>query len=103
MTKSDKASSRKGAYRINAKPLKPEQIDLLQAFIDEAKCDEYEAMDIIPEEYLEYFAEPKTHGKQFKHAVEGDKLRSIKLGRFDMGDKHWRYNLHGWTAPLDDI
>lgn len=78
-----------------AASLGDDQVELLQAFIDNAPPGEYEAVPLIPDEYKEYFSGPTKHGEQFKAAVTQGRFTGIELGRFDMGSKHYWYILHG--------
>lgn len=80
-------------FGIKPPGLNDEQISLLQAFIDNAALGEQEAMSLIPEEYREYFSTPTLHGQYFKAAVEQGRFKGIRLGRFDMGSKHYWYDL----------
>ncbi|MFT5329999.1 MAG: hypothetical protein ACI9KA_001076 [Parasphingorhabdus sp.] len=75
--------------------LTDEQLESCQLLIDDKPNGEYEIKEIYGDFYESILA-PKDFGKKFKHAVEQGKLDNIKLGRMDTGDKHWRYNLHGF-------
>lgn len=76
-------------------PLSDDQIELLQAYIDDLPGGIYDAMDVIPADHRKYFSPPREHGKKFKKAVEQGKLTGIHIGKMDMGSKHWRYVVHG--------
>jgi hypothetical protein len=75
--------------------LSDEQVQLLQAFIDDKRPGTYDAMDLIPEDFLEYFAAPTVHGAQFADAVRRNKFNGVVSLGMDMGSKHMRYALHG--------
>ena len=75
--------------------LSDEQVDLLQAFIDDKQPGAYDAMDLIPEDFLEYFAPPTVHGAQFADAVARRRFKGVESLGMDLGSKHLRYALHG--------
>lgn len=70
------------------------QIEMLQEFINASAPGVYDAMDIIPPTYREYFDKPTVHGDLFKAAVRNGLFQNIEhLGR--SGNNHQRYKLHG--------
>lgn len=71
--------------------LSDDQVQLLQEFIRDAPAGTYDAMDLIPESYRQYFAIPTEHGKQFKRAVDRRQFEGITRGEMDLGSKHWTY------------
>lgn len=70
------------------------QIEMLQEFINASAPGVYDAMEIIPLDYLEYFDTPTVHGDLFKAAVRNGLFQNIEhLGR--AGNNHQRYKLNG--------
>lgn len=79
--------------------LKDDQIELLQELINHSMPDIYEAMAIIPDEYIEYFDIPTIHGQKFKSDVLAGAFKSIKhVPPVPGGNNHQRYILHGFKA-----
>lgn len=76
-------------------PLTADQITLLQEFINTKPPGVYDAMDLIPEDYLEYFSAPQTHGGQFGLAVRDGKFENIEARGMNLNSKHMRYAIHG--------
>lgn len=74
--------------------LTDDEIETCQCLINDRPPGEYEIRGIYGEFYDAIIA-PKDFGKKFKKAVEQRRLANIELGRMDLGDKHWRYILHG--------
>lgn len=72
-----------------------ELLELAQDRIDDLPSGEYQVSEIFGDLYEAAVVNPKAFGKTFKAAVVSGALRSIRLGRLDIGDKHWRYDLHG--------
>ena len=75
--------------------LNDDQVSLLQAFIDHTAPGIYDAMDLIPEAYREYFSSPTVHGAEFAEAVRETRFKSVKPRGMDLNSKHLRYELHG--------
>lgn len=72
------------------------QIEMLQGFIDACVPGVYDAMEIIPPDYKEFFATPTQHGPQFKKAVLAGKFQNIEH-RLPVpgGNNHQRYVVRG--------
>lgn len=75
--------------------LNHDQLKLLQEFINDTMPGTYDAMDLIPEGFRQYFSVPTEHGKEFRAAVEQGTLKGLQVIGIDLGSKHWRYRLHG--------
>ena len=73
--------------------LTDDQVALLQAFIDDAQEGTYDAMDLIPEDQLEYFSAPQVHGSKFAEAVNQKRLKGVELIGMHPGSKHLRYRV----------
>jgi hypothetical protein len=71
--------------------LNDDQIKLLQEFVNDSPGGVYDAMDLIPQDYRQYFSQPREHGKQFKRAVTRHRINGIHLGELDLNSKHWTY------------
>ena len=71
-----------------------DQLELLQEFINDTPPGVYDAWDLIPDEYAQYFASRTKHGEYFKKAIGEGKLAGIKLIGLDLSSKHLRYSLH---------
>ncbi|MBU0825966.1 MAG: hypothetical protein KKA44_01195 [Alphaproteobacteria bacterium] len=82
--------------------LNDDQIALLQEFIDHADAGVYDAWDIIPKEYHEYFSGPIKHGEAFKKAVDDGRFKSVVWLGMNKSSKHFRYSLHGARVPENE-
>lgn len=98
--RSEVAVTKTPFVRRNVTPLTDDQIKLLQAFIEDTKRGEYDAMDLIPEAYRQYFSPPQVHGGQFSLAVEQGKLKGVEPRGMDLNSKHMRYAVHGGLPQI---
>lgn len=78
--------------------LTDDQIELLQAFIEDTDRGVVDAYDLIPEEYRQYFKGPQKHGEEFKLAVDESKFSGIEWIGINKRSKHHRYALHGASS-----
>ena len=77
----------------NPSLLTDDQLALLQEFINTAGSGQYDAMDLIPAEYREYFSVPQVHRQQFYAAVKAGHLKHISFLTMDRHSKHLRYRV----------
>lgn len=80
-------------YKRRAASLSGDQLQLLQAFIDDLAPGVYDAMDIVAEGYVTYFSPAKVHGAQFYAAVKAGHLKRVSYIEMDRGTKHLRYQI----------